>query len=168
MHPITSLGLALAVLALSGCATHSHYAGMESRDIKALSAADIDGIRKGRGMSLALAAELNGYPGPLHVLELADRLALTEAQRRETQDLYQRMKSAAVAAGEQFIGAERELDRLFADRTATPGQLDQALSRVAQAQARLRGTHLQAHLDQARILTAEQVRLYRQLRGYGG
>ena len=28
-------------------------------------------------MGLALAAELNGYPGPLHVIELADSLRLT-------------------------------------------------------------------------------------------
>ena len=38
-------------------------------------------------MSLALAAELNGYPGPLHVLELADRLGLSAEQRGKVQQL---------------------------------------------------------------------------------
>jgi DNA invertase Pin-like site-specific DNA recombinase len=33
-------------------------------------------------MGLALAAELNGYPGPLHVLEMADRLQLTHIIER--------------------------------------------------------------------------------------
>jgi hypothetical protein len=46
------------------------YAGMQARPIKALSAEQIADLKAGRGMSLALAAELNGYPGPRHVLEL--------------------------------------------------------------------------------------------------
>jgi Spy/CpxP family protein refolding chaperone len=158
----------LAVAALTGCAGHSHYSGWQSRDIKALSAADLEGLRAGRGMSLALAAELNGYPGPLHVLELADKLSLSPAQRTATQELQQRMKAAAVAAGEEFINAERNLDRLFASRLVSPQLLNEALSRVAQAQAKLRGAHLQAHLDQVRILTPEQVLQYNKLRGYGG
>jgi hypothetical protein len=32
-------------------------------------------------MGLALAAELNGYPGPAHVIELAKSLGLSEPQR---------------------------------------------------------------------------------------
>ena len=168
MRRHTALALFLLVGSLAGCAGHSHYAGMQSRDIKALSAADIDGFRAGRGMSLALAAELNGYPGPFHVLELADKLALSQDQRTATQALYKRMNVAAIAAGEAFVSAERDLDRLFATRTVTPQQLNDALARVAQAQAKLRGSHLQAHLEQVRILTPEQVAKYNSLRGYGG
>ncbi|WP_418318923.1 Spy/CpxP family protein refolding chaperone [Piscinibacter sakaiensis] len=166
MRLFISLTAALFVTLLAGCAGHSHYAGLEGREIKALSAQEIDGLRQGRGMSLALAAELNGYPGPLHVLELGDRLALTGSQRSATQALYDRMKAAAVAAGSDVISAERELDRLFASRTIDEAKLDAALARVANAQARLRGAHLQAHLEQLRILTPEQVRIYNQLRGY--
>ena len=168
MSRTATLALCLSLSSLVGCAGHSHYAGWESREIKALSAADIEGLRAGRGMSLALAAELNGYPGPLHVLELGDKLALTQSQRTATQGLYQRMKAAAIAAGEEFVSAERDLDRLFASKSASPQQLTDALARVAQAQAKLRGTHLQAHLEQVRILTPEQVAKYNSLRGYGG
>jgi Spy/CpxP family protein refolding chaperone len=168
MHLFISALLALALAGFSGCASHSHYAGLASREIKALSVTDIEGLRAGRGMSLALAAELNGYPGPLHVLELGNRLALSESQRAATQDLYERMKSAAVAAGEAFIGAEQDLDRLFASKTASAERLNAALARTAEAQAKLRGAHLQAHLEQVRILTPEQVARYNSLRGYGG
>ncbi len=157
----------VAMATLGGCATHSHYAGMETRSIKALSESDVEGFRAGRGMSLALAAELNGYPGPLHVLELGDKLLLTPTQRSATQDLYQRMKAAAMAAGEDFVSAERDLDRLFATRKANSQSLSEALQRVAQAQAKLRDAHLQAHLEQVRILTPEQVTQYNKLRGYG-
>lgn len=165
-----TFAIAFALSALGGCAGghHAHYAGMETREIKSLSAADIEGYRAGRGMSLALPAELNGYPGPLHVLELREALALTPGQRAATEALYQRMKADAIAAGEAFIAAERDLDRLFAGKSATPAQLSEALARVGAAQARLRGTHLQAHLEQVRILTPEQVGKYQRLRGYAG
>jgi Spy/CpxP family protein refolding chaperone len=166
MRHLSTLLISLSLTSLVGCAGHSHYAGMESRDIKALSASDLEGLRAGRGMSLALAAELNGYPGPLHVLELADKLELSPSQRAATQALFERMKAAATAAGEAFISAERDLDRLFARKTATPQQLTEALLRVAQAQAQVRGAHLQAHLEQVRILTPEQVARYNRLRGY--
>jgi hypothetical protein len=158
----------VSVLALGGCAGHAHYGGLQTREIKSLSAADMTGYREGRGMSMALAAELNGYPGPLHVLELAGRLGLSPEQLRATQELHVRMKSSAVSAGESLIAAERDLDRLFASRSATAQRLSELLARVAEAQARLRGVHLQAHLEQVRILKPEQVDQYNKLRGYGG
>ena len=79
--------LVAAVIALfAGAALAQHhqhkhgsspYAGMQSRAVKALTDQQIADLRAGRGMGLALAAELNGYPGPMHVLELADRLSLS-------------------------------------------------------------------------------------------
>jgi hypothetical protein len=38
------------------------YAGLAGRSIKALSEQQIADLQAGRGMGLALAAELNGYP----------------------------------------------------------------------------------------------------------
>jgi hypothetical protein len=65
----------------------SSYAGYPERPIKALSERQTADLRAGRGMGLALAAELNGYPGPVHVLELAAPLELRAVQRAETQEL---------------------------------------------------------------------------------
>jgi hypothetical protein len=65
----------LVLIALSPAAlaqSQQPYAGLEGRSIKALSEQQVADLRAGRGMVLALAAELNGYPGPMHVLELAD------------------------------------------------------------------------------------------------
>src|SRR4051812_23322414 len=95
------------------------YAGLQSRPLKALSEAQIADLRAGRGMTLALAAELNGYPGPLHVVELADALALTPEQRTRMQVLYETMKAEAVPLGERLITQEAELDRQFASRAVT-------------------------------------------------
>src|SRR5262249_20157560 len=44
------------------------YAGRQTRAIKALSEEDIAPLLNGEGMGMAKAAELNGYPGPKHVL----------------------------------------------------------------------------------------------------
>src|SRR5689334_17464381 len=52
------------------------YAGQQTRTIKALSPADVAALLKGEGMGMAKAAELNGYPGPLHVLTLSQELKL--------------------------------------------------------------------------------------------
>lgn len=43
-------------------------------------------------MGLAKAAELNGYPGPLHVLELAVDLSLTAEQKAATETLFKSMQ----------------------------------------------------------------------------
>src|SRR5687768_9587041 len=61
--------------------TASPYAGEEARDIKALSPEEIEGYQKGAGLGYAKPAELNSYPGPLHALEMAERLGLSEEQR---------------------------------------------------------------------------------------
>src|SRR6516165_6326697 len=96
------------------------YAGYEQRPIKALSSEQIADLKAGWGMGLALAAELNGFPGPIHVLELAERLQLTVEQRSAVGALYAAMKAAAVPIGERLIREEGELDRLFATRSAPP------------------------------------------------
>ena len=59
----------------------SDYAGQETRLIKSLSEDDLEEIARGGGWGLARAAELNGVPGPTHLLELADEIGLTEQQR---------------------------------------------------------------------------------------
>jgi|SRR5262245_15053526 len=142
------------------------YAGHEQRPIKALSAQQIADLEAGRGMGLALAAELNGFPGPLHVLELADKMDLTADQRQAVQALYTAMKAETVPVGERLIRQEAELDRLFATRTVDPASLGAATRAIGETQAALRNAHLSYHLSTASILTADQMRRYAELRGY--
>ena len=122
------------------------YAGMQARPIKALSAEQIADLKAGRGMSLALAAELNGYPGPRHVLELGHQLGLTDQQRAEVQRLFDEMTAEVVPIGEKLISQEAELDRLFAHRVVTPSNLGSATAAIGAAQAELRKAHLKYHL----------------------
>src|SRR4051794_34257314 len=123
------------------------YAGMQTRPIKALSGQEVADLRAGRGMGLALAAELNGYPGPAHVLELADKLDLSAQQRAKVQQLFDSMKREAVPLGSKLIEQETELDRQFASRSITLESLKQMTGAIASTQGELRETHLKYHLS---------------------
>jgi Spy/CpxP family protein refolding chaperone len=165
-HHIAALVCALVPLAHA--ASPTPYAGQQSREIKALSSAEQADLLAGKGMGLAKAAELNGYPGPAHVLELAADLALTAEQRARTQAVWQAMDARAKTIGQQVVDAERELDALFASKQVTPERLAAQLDRIGTLQAQLRAVHLEAHLEQVRVLTPEQTSRYAALRGYSG
>jgi hypothetical protein len=143
------------------------YAGFDQRRIKALSDQQVADLRAGRGMGLALPAELNGYPGPLHVLELADALALTGDQRNRTKALFEAMKAETVPLGERIVSEEVALDRLFAEKQITPEMLTRATMRIAALQGELRAAHLRYHLIMRDLPTVDQVSRYEEQRGYG-
>lgn len=145
----------------------SPYVGEETREIKALAPEQIAGLRAGRGMGYGRAAELNGYPGPMHVLELAQELRLTDDQITATREIRARMQTRAQAVGSELVEAEGELDRLFREGSVTEANLKNALEKIGRLQAEVRGAHLQAHVEQRALLTPEQVDRYVELRGYG-
>ncbi|MFQ5570491.1 MAG: Spy/CpxP family protein refolding chaperone [Rhodothermales bacterium] len=146
----------------------SPYAGEQARPVKALSEQDVEGYLSGQGMGFAKPAELNHYPGPKHVLALADELELSEEQRTHTQALFEQMQAEAVEVGRQIVAGEGDLDALFAGQEADPQRMRALLDELGVLQARLRFIHLEAHLRMKRLLTEEQVRHYDQLRGYTG
>jgi hypothetical protein len=162
----------LAVLVLmigtSLANAQSPYAGEELRSLKSLSAEEVESLKTGKGMGFAKLAELNGYPGPKHVLELADELGLTAAQVAETEGLFQEMRQNAIALGEELIAAEMELDRDFQQESIRPESLQSALLAIGRIRAQLRYVHLEAHLRQRRLLSAHQIARYDELRGYRG
>lgn len=146
--------------------TASPYAGQQSRAIKALSDEERASLLEGQGMGLAKAAELNGYPGPTHVLELANQLQLTSEQRRATRKLLDDHKAAARQIGVALIEAERALDEAFASRRADEATVRRLSAEAARLQGELRFEHLKTHLAQAALLRPEQVQHYANLRGY--
>lgn len=148
--------------------TASPYAGQEQRAIKALSAEEMRDLAEGRGMGLAKAAELNGYPGPAHVLELASALGLNAAQDAGTRDIHARMQAEARRLGAAILDAEAQLERRFAHRHIDAESLRESVAAIAVLQGQLRSVHLEAHLAQTRLLTAEQIAAYNTRRGYHG
>jgi hypothetical protein len=162
---LASIAFALAsVTALAQA--QQPYAGLEARAIKALSEQQIADLRAGRGMGLALAAELNGYPGPMHVLELGDSLGLSEQQRGKVQQLFAAMKAEAIPLGETLIAQEADLDHQFASKTITAASLVVATDAIGATHATLRRTHLKYHLLTLDVLTPAQAQRYAELRGY--
>lgn len=156
------------VMYVSSAGAQQPYAGFEARPIKALSDEQIADLRAGRGMGLALAAELNGYPGPSHVLELAEPLGLSEAQKAKMQEFFAAMKAETVPIGEKLIALETDLNRQFADKTITEAKLVSAMQAIASTQATLRAAHLKYHLATAGLLAPTQIQRYAELRGYTG
>jgi hypothetical protein len=166
---IRSLLLASALLATPALAQHATpYAGMQQREIRALSPQQIEDLLAGRGMMLALPAELNGWPGPMHVLELATALRLSPEQRRETEALMATHRAAARSLGAQLVEEERGLDAAFRERRITAEDITARSDRIGALQAALRAEHLRTHLRQTALLSGEQVTRYAELRGYTG
>ena len=166
---ILFLILVLMPLSTFSASDHSYkskYVGEEKREIKSLSETDIEELKNGKGWGLAKAAELNGLPGPAHLLEMKDEIDLSANQVRAIEDLYKKMKQEAVPLGLELIELERELNNYFANRTITYELLGVLLERVAQVQKKLRYVHLSTHLKTPNILTPEQIAFYNKLRGY--
>lgn len=80
-----------------------------------MSAEEIEGYHTGKGLGMALPAELNGYPGPRHVLDLANELNLTDDQQQAIQTLYDGMLPEAIRVGESILEHEAELESAFRD-----------------------------------------------------
>jgi len=162
---IILLAAILSVIGTAG-ASESPYAGQQQREIKALSERQVDGYLSGSGMGYAKAAELNAFPGPRHVLDLAGELDLTPEQARRTRALFSAMKTRASALGAQLVEKEKELDRKFATGAIDRASLANLVSDIGALEAKIRQAHLQAHLKQKALLDERQVRAYAELRGY--
>lgn len=158
--------LAIPVSPSAAAESAAPYAGQERRAIAALSAEDVAQIEAGAGWGFALPAELNGWPGPAHVLQAAAKLELTDDQRDAVEAIFARMQADAIAAGADFLAAERALDAAFAEGAPTPERVAALAAAAGAARARLRAIHLTAHLETAPLLTRHQTTLYARLRGY--
>ena len=171
MKRILCTSLAVLIAASPALGQHSHgsqtpYAGMQNRAIKSLSDNDIKELRRGGGWGLALAAELNGMPGPAHLLELKDQIPLTQDQVTKTQALLDDMRKAAIPTGERLIAAETALEHAFAKGSVDEASLRRLLAEAESARTELRFIHLSQHFKTVQYLKPEQIRRYNILRGY--
>ncbi len=160
--------------ASTAAAQHQHHAAPAASPytertalpIKALTKETLDAYRNGTGNGLAIPAELNGYPGPRHILDLADELHLTADQKTLVEGIYRGMHDSAVQMGGEIIDREKALDDVFARSAATDADVAALTQQIATLQGRLRYTHLTAHVAAKAVLTAEQLKIYAKARGY--
>lgn len=163
---------ACALVASPAAAQHEHaaspYAHTRSDDLPTLTPQEVADLRSGEGMGLARPAELNHFPGPRHLLDLAADLALTETQIEDIEEIRRRMLSAAIAKGEEILTAERHLADLFASGSPTAAALERVTGHLGAMRGELQAIHLRAHIEAAALLSSEQIQAYDRLRGYGG
>ena len=154
---------------------HSHdqsmvspYAGEQTRAIRTLSAEDIRELQDGGGWGLAKAAELNGLPGPAHLLEMVDRgeIHLSADQLSRIHSLYQEMKDRAIPVGLELIEQERHLNERFAAGDITEDELQRLVTQIGETTAELRYIHLSTHLETYPVLNPHQIAVYNRIRGY--
>ena len=160
----------LLAIASAALAQHAHdaspYAHSQSAEIPSLTKEEVRTLRSGDGMGLARAAELNHFPGPRHLLELASKLGLGAAQVRRVEQIHKTMKARAVAKGEQILRAELHLSNLFSAGQPSIEETRRITGHLGTMRGQLQAIHLLAHIEAARELTAEQIRRYDRLRGY--
>jgi hypothetical protein len=148
-------------------AAHAAEAAREGTGIPALSEALAAGYLDGKAMWQASVAELNHYPSPRRVLELAESLELTEGQRRATTNLHEEARREAIRLGEELVALEQRLNRIFVWNQATADNISRVVLDIGTLQTQLRLTHLVASIRQKPLLTEEQVRRYDELQGRG-
>lgn len=144
----------------------SPYAEETTRTIKSLSPDKVAGLLQGKGLGYGKVAELNGFPGPAHVLELAEQLQLLPEQKSKTLAIFNAMQSQAKKLGAQLVEAERQLDELFTSGEISAAVVSSRLEDIGALEGQLRAAHVNAHLEQKALLTKHQVHRYNQLRGY--
>lgn len=121
-------------------------------------------VRDGRGFGMAFAADQRGYPGPMHVLELKDRLGVDAAQEARIRALVHAMFSESRPKGARLLDAEARLRALFAAGKADEATVRAAVAEVERARADVRLVHLMAHLQTRELLTESQRRAYHEAR----
>lgn len=145
----------------SSHAQHVHPApAPPSTAPSSLTAEEVRQLLDGDGMGMAKAAELNGYPGPKHILERAEHLALTPTQREQVTAIRGRMLAEAQRLGRDVVEQERALDEAFRSKAVSRADLVARTRAIGALRADLRAAHLAAHLESVTVLTPEQVRSY--------
>jgi Spy/CpxP family protein refolding chaperone len=125
---------------------------------------DRDGLLNGEGMGMAACAESNGFPGPKHVLDLADKLGLTAKQKAEVQEIYDDMLARARSTGKMIVKVEGELNDQFNSGMLKQESVEEDAESIGRMRGTLRGIHLGAHVRTKEVLTPKQVELYVALR----
>lgn len=144
----------------------SPYAGQEQRLLKSLSDEDVAELRRGGGWGLAKVAELNGVPGPAHVLELKTEIGLSAEQVAAVTEVFAAMQRDAQAEGLRLIALETAMEEGFRARTMDQATLARLTAAIGESHGRLRLIHLSAHLEMPKLLSAAQIVEYNRLRGY--
>ena len=153
--------------AVKATPTPSAYVSLLDSEIRGLDQDTIEGYLTGKGLGQALPAELDGYPGPRHTIDMAEELELTEEQLAQVQALFDDMQSAVIPLGDKYLESVAELELAFREGTITDEYLQSQLENITGIEAQMRYVHLSTHLATIDILSHDQIMQYNMMRGYG-
>jgi hypothetical protein len=160
-----SLGAAVMLATGGASAQHGHSQHGSQAHLVAQSCAEQfkKVVGEGRGFGMAFAADQNGYPGPMHVLELKDPLKLTTEQEATARQLHAAVR-AQLSKSARLLEAEQRLESLFAERAATEQTVRALVAEIERARTEVRLVHLLTHLKTRDLLSEEQRRTYHEIR----
>ncbi len=172
MRLLAALALVVAVarpLAAQQTLT-SPYREQLGSEIRGLTTKEITDLREGLGMGLARSAELNGYPGPRHILDAVEaaQFHLNPEQLAAVRQLFEEMSAEARRLGRTILTEEQALESAFRAGTIDATNLRERVTRIAALQGKLRAVHLRTHLQTRALLTDHQIERYNEVRGYAG
>jgi len=152
---------------VSAPALSASHRGEPDPEIPGLGADEVADLRAGHGMGLARVAEVQGYPGPRHVLDAwaAGQLSLSTDQVHRIRGIHHAMAAEARRLGGLVVDAERELGLAFRRGAVDAPGLQERVDRIATLRGALRAEHLRAHLRTRAVLDPAQIARYAELRG---
>lgn len=165
---IVALGtIALAGSSLSGLSNaQSPHITQLDNPVRGLDAQEVDDLLNGRGAGYARTAELNSYPGPRHVLDLRQELALSTEQEQQIEIIFRRMNTEAKQVGQNIVELEQQFSNTFAQGAISESEIEEQTQQLAMLYGQYRAIHLQPHLEVQRLLSPDQIAKYDELRGY--
>jgi hypothetical protein len=114
----------------------SQPAGEKTGEITSLSIDEVEELLAGYSTpfdDMEKNAELNGYPGPHHVLDAvqAGEIELTNEQQVQIEVLYEERRLQLIDLGTQMFDIEKEIDDAFVNRVMTEELLQEKVSQSA-------------------------------------
>jgi Spy/CpxP family protein refolding chaperone len=146
----------------------SPYVSQLDSPVRGLSAQEVDDLLNGRGAGYARSAELNGYPGPRHVLDMKEEINLSPEVAGQIEVIFAQMEAKTKALGHEIVQREMALSQAFAENSLSEAEMQAEVEALARLYGQLRAGHLQAHFQTKPLLSAEQLAQYNELRGYTG
>lgn len=167
---IVLLAFIIAVLMIVSSSNLSNaqspYTSQLNSPVRGLSAQEVDDLINGRGAGYARTAELNHYPGPKHVLDMKQELALSPEQEQQIEVIFSQMNMKAKQVGREIVEHEQQFSNVFAQGEISESDINEQARRLGMLYGQYRSIHLQPHLKVRQLLSPEQIAKYDQLQGY--
>lgn len=137
-----------------------HAGHVHGGAIRSLPGRDIVALAGGEGGGLAKIADLNGYPGPRHVLDMDAHLNLTTRQREQLRQVMSTMEADAKEVATRYLSALAQLEEDTRQGSLSGDQFLKRYRAVEALRTELGAVHLITHFKTKDLLTPAQVATY--------